>query len=352
MTQTNTAKRELLIFLAVAYGVTFLMGILMWYGNQGSLDLSAFPNAQMMYPAAGVMLAYLVGRKNEENVPRWFYRVFILLTVVMVVCAVLSVAAPKQIAMPAGGEISVWTAVIQYILIGGSILCWVTIFASGKEARETYGLRWKNWKSSFACILLFLALYFLRVSIAYLASGEIQMLADIAVNPYTWIYILSMPVNFFLVFAAFFGEEYGWRYYLQPLLQKRFGLRKGVLLLGIVWGLWHLPVDFFYYTSPDKGLIMTASQLITCVSLAIFFAYAYSKTNNIWVPVLLHFLNNNLAPVITNTYSADVLENQDVSWAMLPSALLINGLLFGFFLLSKEFREEKTKSDIEVPGHR
>ena len=346
MTERNTAKKELLLFLAIAYGVTFLMGIPMWYGNLKALDTSAFPNAQMMYPAVGVMLAYLVTRKNERELPKWFYKIFILLTAVMAVCAVLSVAAPKQIAMPTGGEISVWTMVIQYILLGGSILCWVALLASGKDAREAYGLRWKNWKSSVACILLFLALYFLRVGIAFLASGETKMLADIMTNHYAWVYMLTMPVNFFFVFAAFFGEEYGWRYYLQPLLQERFGLRKGVLLLGVVWALWHLPVDFFYYTSPDKGLIMTASQLITCVSLAIFFAYAYSKTNNIWVPVVMHFLNNNLAPVITNTYSADVLENQDVTWAMLPSALLLNGLLFGFFLLSKEFREKKEDAPV------
>ena len=131
MTERNTAKKELLLFLAIAYGVTFLMGIPMWYGNLKALDTSAFPNAQMMYPATGVMLAYLVTRKNERELPKWFYKIFILLTAVMAVCAVLSVAAPKQIAMPTGGEISVWTMVIQYILLGGSILCcfWHFIFS-------------------------------------------------------------------------------------------------------------------------------------------------------------------------------------------------------------------------------
>ena len=48
----------------------------------------------------------------------------------------------------------------------------------------------------------------------------------------------------------FFGEEYGWRYYLQPVLQKRFGLRAGVIILGVVWGLWHIPDDLFRYYLP------------------------------------------------------------------------------------------------------
>ena len=46
-------KRQLLIFLLVAYGVTYAMGILTWYGNAVSAELSAFPNAQMYYPEIG-----------------------------------------------------------------------------------------------------------------------------------------------------------------------------------------------------------------------------------------------------------------------------------------------------------
>lgn len=83
---------------------------------------------------------------------------------------------------------------------------------------------------------------------------------------------------------------------------------------------------------------MTATQIITCVTIGIFFAWAYLKTDNIWVPVVLHFLNNNLAPVMADNYSLDVLENQQVTWAMVPGALLLNGVVFGLFLLSKEFR--------------
>ena len=150
-------------------------------------------------------------------------------------------------------------------------------------------------------------------------------------------------VNFFLAFAPFLGEEYGWRYYLQPLLQKRFGMRAGVLVLGVVWGVWHVFLDFFYYTTPDRGLVMLISQMITCVALGIFFAWTYLKTDNIWVPVILHFLNNNLTLVIANDYSVEVLENQQVTWAMIPSALILNGIFFGLFLLSKEFRRSHDK---------
>mgnify|MGYP002708911866 CR=1 FL=1 len=334
-------KKQFMIFVIVAYGITYVLGLVMWYGNTAGIDLSAFPNAQMLYPAAGVMLAFLLTKKEDVRMPKGFYRCFLLITAAAIVIAVLSVVSPNTTVEMQGGTVSIWILLVQLVLIGGSVLCWIFILSAGKKRREAYGLRWKNWKISLLCILLFLLLYSARTAAAYILAGQGSAIFDIFVSPLTWRYLSMMPINFFLSFVAFFGEEYGWRYYLQPFLQKKFGLRRGVLVLGVVWGFWHLPVDFFYYVTPDMGVIMTVSQIITCVCLGIFFAYAYMKTGNIWVPVAIHFLNNNLAPVITGTYSADVLQNQSVSWRDLPSALLINGICFGLFLLAKPFRKSK-----------
>lgn len=86
---------------------------------------------------------------------------------------------------------------------------------------------------------------------------------------------------------------------------------------------------------------MTVSQIITCLGLGIFFGWAYLKTENIWVPVILHYLNNNLIVVVANEYTAGVLQNQAVTWEMIPAAILLNGVLFGVFILSKEFRKKE-----------
>ncbi len=340
MTETTKTRKQLLIFLLIAYGVTYVMGILTWYGSTISVEMSVFPTAQMFYPAAGVMLAYLLTCREDSLLPKCFYITFILVTILMLAFAVLSIAMPEQNATLNGTSISLWSLLSQYTTIAGSILCWISLLISDRKKRAAYGLKWQNWKSSALCILVFLVLYFGRATIAYATDGQAEIMLEILANPAAWSYLLFTPVNFFLAFAAFFGEEYGWRYYLQPLLQKRFGLRKGVLILGVAWGIWHVFLDFFFYTTPDRGLIMTSSQIITCVTLGIFFAWAYMKTDNIWVPVILHFLNNNLSVVVANEYSLEVMENQQVTWSMIPASLLLNGILFGFFLLAKEFREK------------
>lgn len=290
MKLSQIQKKQLGIYVIIAYGITFLMGLPMGLGYNRGLDVSVFPNAQMMYPAAGVMLAYLITEKGKAELPKRFFITYLAATVLMLASAVGSVLLPDI----------TWMGICNLVMVGGSVLAWIMLLTEKKEKRIAYGLKGKNIKASVFCVLLFVGLYLLRAVLSYAVSGQMSAVGEIAGNPMTWIMAGSLIINFFLVFIAFFGEEYGWRYYLQPLLQSRFGKRRGVILLGVVWGLWHLPVNFFYY-SPGTGLISAAGQQITCITLGIFFAYAYMKTENIWVPVVLHFLNNNLVPIITGT---------------------------------------------------
>lgn len=331
-------NKELMIFIAIAYGVTFLTGLLMWFGNLKKLDLAAFPNAQMFYPAAGVMMGALFTRKGDGLIPKAFYVFFTIMTAVLAAIAAVSVISPQTIVL-VGMPMSLWSIIQQYIMIAASVICWIILLATKKEKRKAYGLCWNRGAASWFCIFLFVVLYIVRTVVSVSLGGQLAEWGSIIWNSTTLIQIAVMPINFFFVFTAFFGEEYGWRYYLQPLMQKKFGLRGGVLLLGVVWGLWHLPVDLFYYTQ-NSQLQMVLAQQVTCISLGIFFAYAYMKTNNIWVPVILHFLNNNLVPVISGNYSASVLENQTMTWAALAFSLVLNGLIFGGFMFTKPFRKK------------
>lgn len=343
MEMEKTEKKRLLIYIMAAYGITYVMGILMWYGNAKGIDVSAFPNAQMMYPAAGTALGLLLTRKGDKKLPKLFYLFFILLTGAMIVVSILSVAMPDELLVINGMPVSVWSLAVNYILMLGSVVFWILLLAAGKERRKAYGLNGNMWKQSVLMICLFVLLFFGRTALSCLMAGQMGMLTLVLTTPSTWVMMGVILLNFFLVVPAFFGEEYGWRYYLQPLLQKRFGLKGGVLILGVVWGLWHLPVDFFYYTSPDMGLQAAVAQQITCITLGIFFAYIYMKTKNIWVPVMAHFLNNNLAAILAGGGSADALENQVITWGSLVPALLVNVLFFGIFIFTKPFRQKENE---------
>ena len=61
--------------------------------------------------------------------------------------------------------------------------------------------------------------------------------------------------------SSLFGEEYGWRGYLQEILQIRFGKRIGVILLGIIWELWHFPIEIIWQKLLKDSIIRSHMNL-------------------------------------------------------------------------------------------
>lgn len=88
-------------------------------------------------------------------------------------------------------------------------------------------------------------------------------------------------------------------------------------------------------------------RYIIVILMAIFMAYAYMKTHNVWLPVLIHAVNNGLAGGGLAGGGAEV---ETVTWMMLGLIVLSRMALFLPFLLTKEFRkpnrEEKAKNDV------
>lgn len=326
---TVTEKKQLWIFVAVAFGMPLLMGILMGISYYRGNDVSVFPNAQMFYPAAGVMLAYLLTREKGEKLPVKFYVGFLILTGAMAAAAALSLFIPQ---VP-------FTLLSQYVIIIGSLILWVFLLLDKQEVRRKYGLAMGDGqkRKPWLYILLFLVLYMLRIFFSYVITGQTGAFLTLMGNPYLLLSLITLPINFFLVFTAFFGEEYGWRGFFQPMLQKRFGKRAGVLLLGVLWGIWHLPINLFFY-SPETWMQSVISQILTCTGLAIFWGYAQMKTRNIWVPVIMHFLNNNLVAVLAG--STAIVSGQVIAWMDVLILLVLNGVLFAPFIFSKVYRKE------------
>lgn len=343
-------KKRLIVYIAVAYCISFLMMIPMYIGKKNGVDLTQIVNAQMCSPAAAVALGLLLFYKGEKRVPKFFMTVLVINYVIQLILGIASV-----IFTPAGavlkfllGGTSFWAAIGSFVLVMCSILLWIAYFVAGKEGRKYAGLSRNNEGKGLFLVFLFAVLFIVRNIGPLLLDGLINktmpiyqaQYSELVKNPLFIPALLSLLINYPLTIIAFLGEEYGWRYFLMPIMQKKFGLKLGVILLGIVWGLWHIPVDTFFYTE-DSVPQMITGQIITCIFLGIFFGYAYLKTNNIWVPVAMHFLNNNLIPIITGSFSGDVLQNQHIEWLYLIEVFVLDFIFFGLFIFAKEYRGRK-----------
>ena len=123
MKWTELEKKQLIIFALIAFGLPILMGILMGYSYFQGNDVSTFPNAQMYYPAAGVMLALFLAGDKEKPLPKKFYIGFLGTTVVMMLTAVFSIFTPQFN----------WAVYGQIPIIILSIVCLILLLTEKKE---------------------------------------------------------------------------------------------------------------------------------------------------------------------------------------------------------------------------
>ena len=345
-------------FALCAYAIPFLMMPLLYICLQNGRDTSIFANAQMFYPAAGVMLAFLLARR--QGTPKRFYILHIAATALMLAMSVLSAFLPQEgwlnianfviiiasvlgmyLLSAAFSFIQGWLNIANFVIIIASVLGWIFLLTEKKTKREDYGLCLHGkFLTAFAICVYFLAVKTAMVFLSMAMQGGDSWAEYLAYwrTSAPWVMAVVLVPNFFLSFLPFFGEEYGWRYYLTPALQGRFGARRGALAVGVLWGLWHLPLNLFFY-SPDTSLQSIAAQLVVCVTLGVFFTFAYEKCGkNIWLPVVLHYLNNSMVLVWTGT--ADI-SNQIISWTDVAISAIMYGVVFLPFLAAKCYRKNK-----------
>jgi membrane protease YdiL (CAAX protease family) len=101
-----------------------------------------------------------------------------------------------------------------------------------------------------------------------------------------------------LVLTAIKGpvEEFGWRGLALPLLQRKLTPIWAGLILGVIWGFWHLPA-FLLSGTPQSawtfGPFFAGSVAVSVIVTALF----HSSRGSIVLPALIHFqLNNPIWP--------------------------------------------------------
>jgi membrane protease YdiL (CAAX protease family) len=147
----------------------------------------------------------------------------------------------------------------------GALVAWQTGTLSQWWARIT---RWRVSPWFYLFALGFPALLYGSTNLVLLALGEQPdwSLAGERLPAYaaTWV-------------AAFFMgglEEPGWRGFAQPHLQQRLSPVVATLVVGVVWGLWHLPVQ--------------PLAIVVTVPLAFLYTWLLNRTGSALLCVLLH----------------------------------------------------------------
>ena len=109
-------------------------------------------------------------------------------------------------------------------------------------------------------------------------------------------FVLSHIVFLIIGSLINLGEEFGWRGYLQEKLIRRYGLNWGLVVLGIVWGYWHLPLVLMGWSFPNRPVLGALLLMpISTIFLGIFVGWIYLRSRSIWMPALAHAAINLLS---------------------------------------------------------
>ena len=107
--------------------------------------------------------------------------------------------------------------------------------------------------------------------------------------------ILSAP----LINSIFtFGEEFGWRGYLQQKLLPM-GARKAMVAMGVIWGIWHWPLiamghnyGLEYAGAPWLGMLVVIWFTFTN---SVFLSFVTLRGKSVWPAVVGHAAINGIA---------------------------------------------------------
>ena len=166
----------------------------------------------------------------------------------------------------------------------------LTYLKEGKESVEKLLRRGANYKFRKRWLIPLFLLFPLWAGSALLLGSLTE---GVKINLPWFSNPLSLVFNFgiynFVYMFIFVGvaEEFGWRGYALDRLQACFSAATSSVILGLIWGLWHLPL-FFISGSPQQaaGLV---PYLLQMVVFTIWFTWLYNNINgSVLVAIIFH----------------------------------------------------------------
>lgn len=188
----------------------------------------------------------------------------------------------------------------------------LTRIIDGKQGVRNMLSRMGIWKVSFRWYLLILLLPPTLILIALLF---LKNWVSLAFTPN-----FALTGIFYAIPAGLF-EEIGWTGFAFPKLRLKNNFVKSGLLLGILWGFWHLPViDFLGGAFPHgKYLILFfIAFIVLMTAVRIIISWIYTNTGSILLAQLMHIISTGSLAIFSPTGVSPI---QEASWYFLYAAL-------------------------------
>src|SRR5574339_10180 len=289
-------------YIGLSFGLAWLIDLVI-YLNGGLVQPTTklLMQSMMLMPALAAMLLGIfffkespIYYKTNRTASRWFIYYYFFMTCAYLAVAVLWLMQPAQ-----GLAFSAYLGLFNVI---GLLLLLVLRWRGGPQAFAGAGMAggsWRTWLLYGLGVILFCSLETLLNYVFKLGHpGDPSVLypAGSTASIPPMVLMVSTAFNMVIIgpllgLIISFGEEYGWRGFLQSEL-IHLGRMRGVGLLGIIWGIWHWPVIWMGYNYPGQPVLGSVLMVVFTVLLAYFLAYAVFKSKGVWTAAYLHGLFN------------------------------------------------------------
>lgn len=289
-------------YLGLTFGLTWLLDLALYLnGGLTHPGASLLLQFQMLLPAFSALLlgAFFfpdspIYHRTNRRTSRWFVYYYFFLTFLYLLGSIAALVQPDRAA--------VLSSLLLIPSVVGLLLLVALRLIGGKDAFAGAGLAGGKARYWLFLGLGLVAFYGLQTFLNYVFRlGQVvdlqtafPQLADANLPAAALMPLMALNtvvIGPFLGLLIAFGEEYGWRGFLQSQL-TRLGRIRGVFLLGLIWGVWHWPVIWMGYNYPGQPMLGSLAMVVFCVILAYFLAYSVFKSQGIWIAAYLHALNN------------------------------------------------------------
>ena len=145
--------------------------------------------------------------------------------------------------------------------------------------------------------------------------------------------ILPLILIFFYQFIIIWGEEIGWRGYALPKLQKKMHPIIASLILGLLWGFWHLPL--FWFDGSVHQQMGLPFFILATIGYSILYTWIYNGTRGSLLLICLLHAANNTTVSFTMLFFKPIIEEPLFSLGVLAIFNLLVILFAGPKLLWK-----------------
>lgn len=94
-----------------------------------------------------------------------------------------------------------------------------------------------------------------------------------------------------------FGEEYGWRNYMVSAL-KGTGFWKKALFIGLVWGIWHMPLILLGHNYPQHPVLGVGMMCLFCLLAGTVELYLVLKSGSVFPAAIFHGTFNAICGLV------------------------------------------------------